>query len=267
MRAAGTRSPPREGLAEGSHQPTHPPTRFHKGTGSPSARPDHRLAIADLNATSPDMNRRTLLRLALLPPLLAPIATRAQGTTPPSPQDAADLGRIEAYLNGIHTLQAHFLQVAPDGAMSQGTAWLERPGRMRFQYDPPAPFLLVAAHGNLVFEDRSINQVSNVPLSLTPLGILLAERVNLSGDVRVMGLQRLPGQLQVTVVRSGSPQDGSLTLLFTDSPLALRQWTVLDAQRRETRVTLYNVEQGVNLDPKLFEFVDPRNFQNSGGGG
>jgi outer membrane lipoprotein-sorting protein len=214
------------------------------------------------------MNRRTLLRLALLPPLLAPFAARAQDVLPmPSPQDSGDLARIDAYLNSIHTLQAHFLQVAPDGAMSQGTAWLERPGRMRFQYDPPAPFLLVAAHGNLVFEDRSIEQVSNVPLSFTPLGILLADHVNLSGDVKVVGFQRLPGQLQMTLVRSSSPQDGSLTLLFTDSPLALRQWTVVDAQRRETRVTLYNVEQGVNIDPKLFEFVDPRNFQNGSGGG
>ncbi len=213
------------------------------------------------------MHRRTFLRIALLPPLLAPLAARAQGTPQPPPQDAADLARIEAYLNGIHTLQAHFLQVAPDGAMSEGTAWLERPGRMRFQYDPPAPFLLVAAHGNLVFEDRSIDQISNVPLALTPLGILLADHVSLSGDVRVVGFQRLPGQLQVTLVRSASPQDGSLTLLFTDNPLALRQWTVLDAQRRETRVTLYNVEQGLNIDPKLFDFVDPRNFQNGGNGG
>jgi outer membrane lipoprotein-sorting protein len=213
------------------------------------------------------MHRRTLLRLALLPPLLAPLAARAQAARPPTPQDAADLARIEAYLNAIHTLQAHFLQVAPDGAMSQGTAWLERPGRMRFQYDPPAPFLLVAARGNLTFEDRSIEQVSNVPLSLTPLGILLADHINLSGEVKVIGFQRLPGQLQVTLARSASPQDGSLTLVFTDSPLALRQWTVVDAQRRETKVTLYNVEQGVNIDPKLFEFVDPRNFQNGSSGG
>jgi outer membrane lipoprotein-sorting protein len=213
------------------------------------------------------MNRRTLLRLALLPPLLAPIAGRAQLASQPTAQDEADLARIEAYLNAIHTLKAHFLQVAPDGALSQGTAWLERPGRMRFQYDPPAPFLLVATNGNLVFEDRSIEQVSNVPLSLTPLGILLSDHVSLSGAVKVTGFQRLPGQLQVTVVRSASPQDGSLTLLFSDSPLALRQWTVLDAQRRETKVTLYNVEQGLNIDPKLFEFVDPRNFQNGTNGG
>ncbi len=213
------------------------------------------------------MNRRTLLRLALLPPLLAPFAARAQGVSQPTPQDAADLTRIEAYLNGIHTLQAHFMQVAPNGAISQGTAWLDRPGRMRFQYDPPAPFLLVAAHGNLVFEDRSINQVSNVPLSLTPLGILLADHVRLSGDVQVVGFQRLPGQFQLTLARSASPQDGSLILVFADDPLMLRPWTVLDAQRRETRVALYNVQQGVSLDPKLFEFVDPRNFQNGSSGG
>jgi len=213
------------------------------------------------------MNRRTVLCLALLPALLAPLAARAQGTSQPTPQDAADLARIEAYLNAIHTLEAHFLQVAPDGAISQGTAWMQRPGRMRFQYDPPAPFLLVASHGNLVFEDHSIQQISEVPLSLTPLGILLADHISLSGDVRAVGFQRLPGQLQVTLARSASPQDGSLTLVFADAPLALRQWTVLDAQQRETRVTLYDVEQGVNLDPKLFEFVDPRSFQNGGGGG
>jgi outer membrane lipoprotein-sorting protein len=213
------------------------------------------------------MNRRTLLRLALLSPLLAPGVARAQGVFQPTPQDAADLGRIEAYLNAINTLKAHFLQVAPDGGMSQGTAWIERPGRMRFEYDPPAKILLMAGHGNLVFEDHSIDQISEVPLSLTPLGILLADHISLSGRVTVVGFRRLPGQLQVTLVRSASPQDGSLTLVFTQDPLALRQWTVLDAQRRETHVTLYNVEQGVNLDPKLFEFRDPRNFRYGGSGG
>jgi outer membrane lipoprotein-sorting protein len=213
------------------------------------------------------MHRRTLLSLSLLPLLLPVARARAQGAAAFTPQDAADLGRIEAYLNGIHTLHAHFLQIAPDGASSQGTAWLERPGRMRFQYDPPSPFLLIAHIGELTFEDRSIKQVSQIPLSLTPLGILLAEHISLTGAIRVTDFQRLPGQLQVTLVRNSAPHDGSLTLVFTDPPLMLRQWTVLDAQRRETRVTLYNVEQGVNIDPKLFQFVDPRNFQNPGGGG
>ncbi len=213
------------------------------------------------------MNRRTLLSLALLPPLLAPLVARAQGTPQPKPQDAADLARIEAYLNGIHTLQAHFMQVAPDGAISQGTAWLDRPGRMRFQYDPPAPFLLVAAHGNLVFEDRSIEQVSNVPLTLTPLGILLADHVSLSGEVRVTAFQRLPGQLPGD---SGARRIAPGWLPDAGVRRQSAGAAAVDGAGRataETRVTLYNVQQGVALDPKLFEFTDPRNFQNGAGGG
>lgn len=206
------------------------------------------------------MRRRALLALPLL--LAASRPPRAQGAAPsawqPSAQDRADLARIEAYLNNLRTLKAHFLQVAPDGGLSEGTAWLERPGRMRFQYDPPAPFLLVAAHGLLVFHDSKLNQTSNVLLSQTPLGMLLADKVTLSGDVTVTGMQREPGQIQVSLVRTASPSDGTLTLIFADNPLALRQWTVLDAQGKVTRVTLYNVELGGSFDPGLFEIATPQ---------
>jgi outer membrane lipoprotein-sorting protein len=182
--------------------------------------------------------------------------TRAATAFQPTQRDRADIARAEAYLNSIRTLKAQFLQVAPDGGMSRGTVWLERPGHLRFQYDPPAPFLLVASHGLLVFHDSALRQTSNIPLGRTPLGILLASRVSLSGDVTVNGVDRVPGQLQISLYRTSSPGDGVLALLFADDPLALRQWTVLDAQRRETRVTLYNVELGGRFDPKLFEFSE-----------
>lgn len=175
----------------------------------------------------------------------------------PTEQDRADLDRVERYLNGLHTLKAHFLQVAPDGSISEGTAWLDRPGRMRFQYDPPAPFLLVAAHGVLLFRDSKLGQTSNLLLSQTPLGILLADQVRLSGEVTVTGILRQPGQLQVSLVRTASPSDGTLTLIFADNPLTLRQWTVLDAQRKETRVTLYNIQLGGSFDQELFNVATP----------
>jgi outer membrane lipoprotein-sorting protein len=206
------------------------------------------------------MNRRELLILPVaLLSSAAPAA--AQPRFDPSPQDRADLARIEAYLDTLRTLKAHFLQVAPNGSISQGTAWLDRPGRMRFQYDPPSPLLLVAGHGLVVFQDKALNQTSNMPVGQTPLGILLADHVKLQGDVTVTAMQRLPGQIQVSLVRTASPGDGTLTLIFADNPLTLRQWTVLDAQRQETRVTLYNVETGGKFDQKLFELVDPRFFQ------
>ena len=211
------------------------------------------------------MHRRHLLRLSLAPLLLAGLPARAQPRFQPTAQDQADIARIEAYLDTLRTLKARFLQVAPNGAISQGTAWLDRPGRMRFEYDPPSPLLLVAGHGLVVFHDKQLNQTSNIPLSQTPLGILLAANVKLSGGVTVTDIQRQPGQIQVSVVRTASPGDGTLTLIFADNPLALRQWTVLDAQRQETRVTLFNVQTGSSFDPKLFEFVDPRLTQPSPG--
>jgi outer membrane lipoprotein-sorting protein len=184
-----------------------------------------------------------------------------------SPDDQATIARIQAYLNSIHTLKAHFIQVAPNGAIAQGTAWLDRPGRMRFQYDPPSPLLLVAGHGLVVFHDSSLDQTSNIPLRSTPLGILLADKVVLSGDVTVTALRRLPGQIQVTLVRSANPSEGSLTLVFSDNPLALRQWMVTDAQGQRTTVTLTNIELGGNFDQSLFEFIDPRFFRNHQGNG
>jgi outer membrane lipoprotein-sorting protein len=185
---------------------------------------------------------------------------RAAGGAPApirSAEDQADIARVEAYLNGLTSLKAHFVQVAQDGRMSEGTAWLQRPGRMRFQYDPPAPFLLIAAHGVLTFHDSALQQTSNIGLNRTPLGILLADKVDLSGAVSVTEIQRLPGQIQLTVIRTDSPGDGSLTLIFADRPLTLRQWTVVDPQRRETHVTLYNAQLGGSFDPQLFEQISP----------
>lgn len=202
------------------------------------------------------MNRRALLLL----PFAGLLAAAAPVPMPLTPQDRADLGRIQAYLNGIHTLKARFLQVAPDGSTSQGIAWMQRPGRMRFQYEPPSPLLLVAGHGLFVYYDRELRQITNIPLGSTPLGLLLSPQITLSGDVTVTAISREPGVIQVTLVRTASPGDGSLTLVFADNPLALRQWTVVDAQRRATSVTLYNVELGGTFDQDMFSLVDPRQF-------
>jgi outer membrane lipoprotein-sorting protein len=199
------------------------------------------------------MQRRHLLAM------LTAVAALAASATPPAAAaltaaDRADLARIEAYLNSIKTLHARFIQVAPNGSVSRGQAWLERPGRMRFQYDPPSPLLLVAGHGRVVFHDSALNQTSDIPLSRTPLGILLADNIRLSGEVTVTGITRGEGEIQISLTRTAAPADGSLILTFVDSPLTLRQWTVIDAQRQQTRVTLYDITLGGEFDQRLFSF-------------
>jgi outer membrane lipoprotein-sorting protein len=202
------------------------------------------------------MKRRTLLAGLALPLF----ATRTAWAAAPAltPQDRADLARIETYLDGLRSLKARFLQVAPDGTVSEGTAWLARPGRMRFEYDKPAPYLLVAGFGSAVFYDSQLNQTTSVPLATTPLGILLSDHVRLGGDVTVTAIERQPGLIQVTTTRTGSPQDGTLSLVFADQPLALRQWAVVDQDKQDTRVSLFGIELGGDFPASMFQFEDPR---------
>jgi outer membrane lipoprotein-sorting protein len=204
------------------------------------------------------MRRRDLLAslalalapLGLLPPGLAAAA-------PPTASDQPDLDKLVAYLNTLRSLRARFEQVAPDGAVSRGTVWMERPGRIRFQYDPPTPLLLIAGHGEVYFHDFQLNQTSTVPLGRTPLSILLADRITFSGPVTVTDVQRQPNEIQVSLVRTANPGEGLLALVFTDNPLSLWQWTVVDAQHKITRVTLSNIQIGGHFEDNLFTWSAP----------
>ena len=215
------------------------------------------------------MIRRTIL---LAPVLLASPGLAQRAPAPPAAgaalteRDRADLARIEAYLNGLTTLRARFLQVAQNGASAEGTAWIWRPGRMRFEYDPPEPLLLVADAGQFLMYDRELRAPSTLLVSRTPLGILLRPQVRLAGDVTVAGMERSGGFLRVTLFRTAEPAEGRLTLVFNPDPLELRQWAVVDAQGRETRVTLSRIETGLRFPAGLFQFNDPRFFQPGGFG-
>jgi len=202
------------------------------------------------------MKRRTLCLSMLL--LALPAMAQAQlHAAVLSDADQAILDRVGTYLNALRSLKGRFLQIGPDGKTTQGTVWLERPGRMRFQYDPPSPLLLVAGHGTVTFYDSQLDQVSNLSITQTPLGLLLGDTILLSGDVTVTDFEKLPGRLQITLVRTKSPGDGSLTLDLNIDPLALVGWSVVDAQGQETRLRMSNIQLGGSFDSALFTFTDP----------
>jgi outer membrane lipoprotein-sorting protein len=215
------------------------------------------------------MNRRPFL---IAPFVIASPALAQRAAAPPpagaalSERDRADIIRIEAYLNALTTLRARFLQIAQNGAAAEGTAWIWRPGRMRFEYDPPEPLLLVADGGQFLMYDRELRAPTTLLVSRTPLGIILRREVRLSGDVTVAGLERSGGFLRVTVFRTSEPNEGRMTMVFNPDPLELRQWAVTDAQRRETRVTLSRIETGLRFPAGLFQFNDPRFFEPGGFG-
>jgi outer membrane lipoprotein-sorting protein len=178
---------------------------------------------------------------------------------PALPEAASEpIARIEAYLNGIDTLRSGFVQINPDGAQVTGELYYERPDKMRLEYDPPSRVLIVANEWEVIYHDRRLKQVSHLLTGSTPLGFLLEEEIQLSGDVTVTDIEEGGGELHVTLVQTEEPDQGSITLVFAEQPLELRRWTVVDAQGLPTHVVLNGIETGMPLDDELFVFRNPK---------
>ena len=173
-----------------------------------------------------------------------------------TPQDTADLQHIAAYLNGIRTMYARFQQTSAGNATATGQLWMSRPGRMRFEYDLPSPTLLLADRFYVYFVDKELAQMSKVGLKSTPAWLLLRDPITFS-DLVVTRFERGANTMRVTVVEQNDPDIGSLTMVFSDRPLALRQWSIVDQQRKTITVSLYNEQFNMALDPNLFVYQDP----------
>ncbi len=209
--------------------------------------------------TSPSrslVSRRGLLGLGLGLAAL-PVLRPALAAPVLSDKDKADIARVETMFNGIRTMEARFTQVDSNGGMAQGKLYLRRPGRLRFEYDPPTPLLIVADGTWLCVYDKEIKQVDRYPLGRTPIGVLVRDKINLNDGLEVTEVVRDSQAFGVTMVAPDHRDDGQLTLIFTESPFEFRQWQVLDAQGINTVVTLEDMKQGGEFDPKLFVFNDP----------
>lgn len=192
-------------------------------------------------------------------PLLACVTLPSRGANAAlSPADTADLGRVQEYLNNIHTLQSRFEQISGEGGVATGTIYISRPGKMRVEYDPPVPILLVATEGRIWYYDKKLEEVSFFALRDTPAWFLLQDNVRFGGDITVNNLERDSSVLRVTVSETKQPDLGKATLVLSDHPLELRKWQILDAQQKNVTVTLDDPHYGPPLNPSLFYWTDPR---------
>jgi outer membrane lipoprotein-sorting protein len=175
----------------------------------------------------------------------------------------ADLARVSAYLNGLQSMEGRFVQIGPDGKSENGTLYMRKPGRLRFEYDRPSPLLIVADGGAIAVSNTRLKTTDRYPLGDTPLRLLLSENINLAADPRVSSVRREAGTLMVTARQETGNAQGQITLFFADSgdSLELRQWEVLDAQGLRTMVALSGLKSGVTLNPRLFVIQDLNPFQ------
>ena len=191
------------------------------------------------------MNRRTLLSAA--------IALAVTATAPATyAQDARELARISAYLNSVTTLVGDFVQVDPDGILSEGQFYMSRPGRIRFEYNEPNPALVVSDGFWVGIVDKRYGSVDRYPLSETPLNLILKDDVNLGAEGAVEAIESSDGQLRVRAIDPDHPERGSITMIFGANPLELRQWIVDDSQGGATTVALSDIRSNVAIEPKQF---------------
>jgi outer membrane lipoprotein-sorting protein len=174
-------------------------------------------------------------------------------TTAFDAKQRALLDRVSMHLSSVQTMVGNFVQIGPDGGRTEGTFYIQKPGKVRFQYSPPTPIDIVADGSSVVVRDRNLATQDLYPLSQTPLRYLLAEHIDLLRDTDVVSVSADDTFVTVVVEEKQLVVGSSrLMIMFDAKDLQLKQWTVTDPQGLDTTVAVYNLDVTKKPDPNLF---------------
>ena len=174
-----------------------------------------------------------------------------------TPEQKARVENVNAYLSSLQSVRARFNQSDPQGGLSSGALWLKRPGKARFQYDPPADLVVVSDGYNVMVNDRRLKTFDQYPLWATPLGLLLAKQVRLDKGVDVTAVTETADGFTITARDGRKQTEGSISLHFAAQPVALTGWIVTDGQGQRTEITIGALHGITDPDPQLFVLRDP----------
>lgn len=205
------------------------------------------------NTDAPPPAARKPRRDAAPAPSGAPDAT-APAAGALSAQQQALVARVEQYLNSITTMKARFLQTSAAGSVSSGTYYVRRPGRLRFEYDPPVPILIVADGTQVTMVDFKQQDFSQWPIGWTAASFLVADNLRLSGDITVTEARVINGDIHISMYQTKRPNEGRATMIVQDSPMLLKGWSITDAKGNQVNVSLTRVEAGIDLSKISFRF-------------
>lgn len=192
--------------------------------------------------------------------ILALAVFSTASAAPLKPQDIADLAKVTTYLNAITSLKSNFVQVGPNGELDQGVIYARKPGRLRFEYAPPSPYLIVSDGVTIAVANSKLRTVDRYPLVDNPLNIILRENVDLTRDPRITSVERQAGALRVTATEKSGPLKGQVTLIFRYPSIEIAQWIITDAQGLQTMIALKGPQTEVQLSPELFVLRDVDRF-------
>ena len=192
----------------------------------------------------------------------AALLGRSTSTTALSPEQRGIIERVNNYLSTMQILSGKFVQVGPDGRRTQGTFYISKPGKVRFEYDDPSPIELIADGQSVVVRDRNLATQDVYPLSQTPLRFLLADHVDLTKDTSLVAVYA--DDVFITVVveeKNGVVGTSRLMIMFNAKDMQLKQWTVTDPQGYDTTVAVYNLDTSKRPNPDMFK-IDYTNYHN-----
>ncbi|MCP3970876.1 MAG: outer membrane lipoprotein carrier protein LolA [Rhodobacteraceae bacterium] len=177
----------------------------------------------------------------------------ALAVTPAAAADKLSLNAISAYLNGLKSVKGSFTQINSDGTISTGTIYIRRPGRVRFEYNPPEEALVMAGGGQVAIFDAKSNQPpEQYPLKRTPLSIILQKNVDLARANMVVGYEFDGTATSVVAQDPKHPEQGNIRLVFSGPPVELRQWVITGSDGSETTVILGDMDKSARLASILF---------------
>lgn len=168
-----------------------------------------------------------------------------------------DLLRVQQYMNAMPPTHAQFIQETASGQVYEGEFWIKRPGRLRFEYTKPSKNFVVADGAFIHFWDAKMGEASDAPIGSTLADFILKDKITFDDTVKVTGITRKSGMLDITLVQTSDPGAGTLTLMFENQPLSLRGWRVADATGAVSTVSLINPVANNQMDPRLFIFKEP----------
>ena len=195
------------------------------------------------------LTRRTI-SLSLAAAVLGSGALAAPAQLPPADQALVD--QATAYLQGLDEAKARFTQTDSAGHVTRGTVWLKRPGKARFQYDPPSGLVVISDGAAVTVADFRLRSFTRYPLGATPLSLFLARTIRLDRGVAITAVDHTADGFTIVARDGRGKTAGRLALDFAESPLRLTGWTVIDAQGRTTRVRLEGLARVSGLDAALF---------------
>ena len=181
-------------------------------------------------------------------------------------QSTENLQKIETYLNSIKSLEATFVQMASNGATAEGRLFIKKPNKIRMEYAEPTNVLIVGDGDFIVYNDLDLDQVTHIDYDDIPASMILSNKINIDNDkIKVLDFYQDSGSTSITLDYADKGELGPITLVFSNNPLELKQWKIVDPQSVEVSVSLYDAKKDSDLNDKLFEYKNKksssRNFK------